>query len=168
MALAATGMADLAVRVSGLANLFKNLGVFFVGAGLDRSIERRQCIMQAVSGRGNDLFVAFPAGLIRIRKGGVFYNAFVRRLPVGVLGIAPVAVFTGNLAMIGLQKGRFDINLFIKLQRSQRSASSFTGSFRRLGWPWFDLFHLPAQADQFFQVGVAGNTLTLRFQFLVD
>jgi len=111
--------------------------------------------MEALRGAGADLGMALAAGLFRIGKGGVFDQAGVGGLPVGVVRIAAMAVDAGDLPVICFQKGLRHINLLVRLQRSQRPPSALALVFRRkLGFA-ADFLDFPAQADKLLDIGVA-------------
>lgn len=104
-------------------------------------------VMQALGGFQADLGVAFAAGLMGIREGGILDEALVSGLPIAVFRVAAVAVDTGHLAVLGLQKFFCDVDLFVRLQWSQRSASALTFGFSgHLGLA-AHLFYFPAETN---------------------
>ena len=82
MALAAARMAESAMPFSCLVNPLHGGPVLLVRPRPHRILKRGQGIVKAVLGRGRDIFVAWAAGLVSIRKGRVSHNAFMGRLPV--------------------------------------------------------------------------------------
>ena len=106
--------------------------------------------------------MALAAGLFRIGKGGVFDEAGVGGLPVGVVRVAAMAVDAGDLPVICFQKSLRHINLLVRLQRSQRPPSALALVFRRqLGFA-ADFLDFPAQANELLDIGVALHALAGR------
>lgn len=116
--------------------------------------------MEAGYRRSDDLFMAFTASRRRIGKSGIPDDTLMSGLPISISGITPVAVFTGNLTMVTFQKGRLNIYLFVKLQRSQGATSPFSGCFGRLLVLGLESLYFPAQPDQLFQISVTLDALT--------
>ena len=108
--------------------------------------------MKTVNGFGNHILVTVAAGPVGIDSCGISHHSFVGCLPVRVARVAAVADFAGNLTVLGFEKGWFDVNFLVKLQRSKRAASPFTGCFSRMFWLRFDLFDLPAKPNELFQI----------------
>jgi hypothetical protein len=155
MALAATGMTAGTMFLTRRSNVSMNKVGRSTGSGIDHRFKGCQGGMQAVLRRGGNLLVAVATDRLCINQGGIFDETLVGRLPVGIGGIAPVAVHTVNCPVFGFQKGWVDVYFFIQLQRSQRAASAFTAGFGG-GFRFRpDFFHFPAQPDQLFEVGVA-------------
>lgn len=100
--------------------------------------------MEACRSLGADVGVTLASGVFRIGKGGIFDEARVGGLPVRILGVAAMAVGTGDLSVIGIKKSRGHINLFIGLQRSQRPPSALARIFRRQLWFTADFLDFPA------------------------
>lgn len=113
-------------------------------------------------GRGaRDLLMTLAAGLPGVREGGVLHHSFVGSPPVGVLGVAAVADLTAYLTMVGVQEIRAHVDLFVRLQRSQRPSSALPRGLLGLGALGCQLFDLPADLDELARVGVAGHALAL-------
>jgi hypothetical protein len=113
MALAATGVTTAAVLGLGPADFFKYPMITFGRSGHDRTIKGCQRIMQAVFGGRHDFRMAFPADVVGLWESGVLYHLFVSGLPVSIGRISAVAILAGNLAVLGFQEGRFDINFLV-------------------------------------------------------
>lgn len=159
MALPAAGVTYGAVLLACCVNLLSAPDIDGTGPGLDHRPKWRQGDMQAVSGTGCYLIMAFTADALCITVCGVFYKTGVGRLPVWICSIAAVTAYAGNGAMIGFQKRRVHIDLLVKLQRSQRPASPFTGGFGRHFRFRLDLFNFPAKSYQFLQIDMALHAL---------
>ena len=153
-------MAGKAVFVCGRIDGYQDSGIFISGSHLNSLFHRSQGEMQAGYSRCHDAFMAFTTGLRGVRVGGVPDHAFVCRPPVVIFRVATVTVFAVDPTVVGFQKGRFHINLFVQLQRSQRAASPLAGGFLRFQGFRFERFDLPAQPDKFLQIGVTVDALT--------
>jgi hypothetical protein len=99
--------------------------------------------MQAFGRRSADGLMAAPAHRFGIGEGRVPDHIPVGRLPVRVVGVAPMTVLARNLSVIALQKRGVDVQLFIQLQRSQGAASAFAGGFSGSDRRHMQFFHLP-------------------------
>ena len=107
--------------------------------------------------------MAFSAGLVCCKEGGIFYDFPMSGLPVRINRITSMAGLAAYLSMLGLQKGWMYVDLFVQLQRSQGPRSSLPRRLSRLSLLWSDLFDLPAQPYEFFHIGMADNALALCF-----
>jgi len=157
MALPAAGMTDEAVLVQGHPDHSQAVRVFSTDALRDGRFHRVEGDVQAGCSRSHNLIMAFAAGCRRVRIGRVPNHVIVDGLPVFVVGVAAVAVLAGNLAVVGIQKCRLYVNFLVQLQRSQRAASPFPAGLTGLDGLRSGGFDLPAESDQLFQVGVAGD-----------
>ena len=167
VALAAAGVTGAAMFFSILADLLKNSFVLFIGPGFNSLSNGGQGVVQAVPGCGRDIHVALPANLIGIRKCRVPNDPVVGGLPVRVFGVTVVTRLACYFSVKRPHKTRVDIDLFVRLQRSQRSCSAFTGRLCGFARPWPDFFDLPTQADQFFYVSMACDTFTFDFSLRI-
>lgn len=162
VALSATGMAALTVIREGHLYLGQNSVIAGVHSGVKISPVRLQGVVNAPRSNSRDFLVAISTGFVQVFEGGIFDDAFVRRFPVWIGGIAAVAVSAGNLAVgILFEIIAVDKDLFVRLQRSQLAASSFALcelGFAGLGMCFLDC---AGDLDQFARACVARNTLTL-------
>ena len=129
VAAAAAGVALTAVA---LKAHFDGLIFVLIRATLQNGFKGRQGHVQRIFGRGGDFFVALAAGAFRIAQGRARHQAFVCREFIRRVGIAGMACFAGNLAMIAFKKIHCHQNLFLRLQRNHRTASAGSGGQGRL------------------------------------
>ena len=96
-----TVIADFAVFLSGLADLFKNSFIMLVCPHFNDLFKWRQSKMQAVVSSFHNIFVAFPASFVCFRKGGVSNDTSVSGLPIRISGIPVMASLASDFSMRG-------------------------------------------------------------------